>query len=108
MTIHENKWYWGTKYTLILYGGAAFCHLEIPDDEDFAWLSDVCVLPDYRKRGWGNMLLDKAIEQARQTGKPVLRLCVDNEWAQAWYERRGFKKIGETDGLPLMEMPLCS
>ena len=107
MTIHENKWWWGIKYTFILYGGAAFCHLELPFEENFAWISDVCVLPDYRRRGWGNMLLDQAIKKAKESGKPVVRLSVDNEWAQAWYERRGFKEIGFTpDGLPLLEMPL--
>lgn len=105
--IHINKWWWGRKDTIILDNGIAFCNLEFPTYEEYAWVDSVSVHPKYRRQGYGNRLLDLCIERAKKEGKEIMRLVVDSDWAQNWYERRGFKQIGlNPDGLPLMELKI--
>ncbi len=56
---------------------------------------DLALLPEYQNRGVGTYLMQQAGAQAADEGKPV-RLCVlKNNRAFQWYERLGFKKIGE-------------
>lgn len=59
------------------------------------WVEQLYVLPDQQGKGIGGRLLDIAME-----GRGALSLWtfVQNKSAQAFYERRGFTKIRETDG----------
>lgn len=58
------------------------------------------MLPDFRRRGLGVQLLGQAISVYRPLGRKYLRLrCApDNDVAQRFYQRYGFKKIGEDPG----------
>ncbi len=58
------------------------------------------MLPEFRKKGLGVQLLGQAISTYRPMGRKYLRLhCApDNELAQRFYKRYGFKKIGEEPG----------
>ena len=58
------------------------------------------MLPEYRKKGLGVQLLGEAISVYRPMGRKYLRLrCApDNHVAQRFYQRYGFKKIGEDPG----------
>jgi ribosomal-protein-alanine N-acetyltransferase len=62
--------------------------------EGVAWIATVGVLPDYRGRGIGGMLL-----QACEAQVPVnrIRLCVrpTNDEAIRLYEKLGYSKVGE-------------
>ena len=51
----------------------------------------------FQGKGLGNCLIDKAIEIARQRGKRTLWLGVweNNTRALAFYEKNGFRKVGE-------------
>ena len=55
------------------------------------------VAAEYRRRGLGDWLLERAIETTRRLGLPVLSLAVDanNEPAKALYLKAGFKKTAE-------------
>lgn len=56
---------------------------------------DLALLPDQRNRGVGTFLMGQVCAEAADAGRPV-RLCVlKNNHALQWYERLGFKKIGE-------------
>ena len=59
------------------------------------WIEQLYVLPHLQGKGIGGRLLDIAME-----GQEALSLWtfVQNESAQAFYERRGFSKTRETDG----------
>lgn len=67
------------------------------------------MLPEYRKKGLGIQLLGQAVSTYRPMGRKYLRLrCApDNHVAQRFYQRNGFRKIGEAPGsrvpLDLME-----
>ncbi len=58
------------------------------------------LLPETRKRGLGVQLLGQAVSTYRPLGRKYLRLrCApDNYVAQRFYQRYGFKKIGEDPG----------
>lgn len=90
--IHLNKWYWGISETIIIGGGKGVCKVSIENDDlSVAWLSDVSVIPLYRKRGYGNEILQWAIARAQCLGAKTLYLFTDpNDWPIEWYKRHGF------------------
>jgi len=83
--------------------GLVGLYTEEDDDEDMVWLGWFCVDPDYRGQKIGAMLLEFAINQAREQGKKHLYLYTtdDQEYttARSLYEKKGFvnyKVEGET------------
>lgn len=56
--------------------------------------------PETRKKGFGVQLLGQAVSTYRALGREYLRLrCApDNDVAQRFYQRYGFRKIGEEEG----------
>jgi len=62
---------------------------------DEAELGDLAVHPDFRRRGIGALLLDRAIEESRSREIRVLYLEVraGNEDARRLYERSGFEVV---------------
>lgn len=64
---------------------------------------DLALLPAYRNRGIGTLLMRRVCTAAANAGKPV-RLCVlKNNRAFHWYERLGFAKTGEINFYDEME-----
>jgi GNAT superfamily N-acetyltransferase len=60
------------------------------------WLGSVCVEVSSRNRGIGKKIINFALEQAKQTGFPILYLWVYAEDTLAeWYQSMGWKLIGE-------------
>lgn len=59
-------------------------------------LLNLCVHPDWQRRGLGGILLDHAIAHAHSMGSTVMFLEVrpSNSAAMALYGRRGFREIG--------------
>ena len=69
--------------------------------EPFYRLMGFIIDKDYRDKGYGGMILEKAIEQVyREFGKrPVALGChVDNVRAARFYEKHGFRKTGYFEG----------
>ncbi|MEU5872094.1 ribosomal protein S18-alanine N-acetyltransferase [Glycomyces sp. NPDC047369] len=71
------------------YAGTAFADTE-------AWINNIAVDADYRRRGVATMLMDDLLARARAGGaKSVfLEVAVDNVPAQRLYDRYGFYGIG--------------
>jgi GNAT superfamily N-acetyltransferase len=68
---------------------------ESPDDPaPFAWVHDIFVRPEHRRRGVAGMLMAEAERFARNQGARVMRLGVldRNEPARAFYARQGFRE----------------
>ena len=66
---------------------------ESPDDpSQFAWIHELYVKPEHRRRGVASMLIAEAERFARSQGARLLRLGVldRNEGARAFYVRHGF------------------
>lgn len=72
-------------------GGEAGCYIGM-----FA------VCPGVQNRGVGRALLEHAENHGRQWGAQVARMTVVSVRASliAWYERRGYRRTGETENFP--------
>jgi GNAT superfamily N-acetyltransferase len=58
------------------------------------WLGDLVVDPKYQKRGIGKMLINAAIEKAKDLGYEKLYLFTFDPTVPEYYQRLGWKKIG--------------
>ncbi len=56
------------------------------------WLANVLVLPEYRGRGIGRVLVDRAIEIASESGARELHLVTDS--VENWYLMHGWEPVG--------------
>ena len=64
-------------------------------DYEYAYISDLVVLPEYRGLGYGRALLDEAIEFAKSQKAKLIRISVaaQNTPANKLYEENGFEPI---------------
>jgi ribosomal-protein-alanine N-acetyltransferase len=74
---------------IVGYAGLA----AMPDE---AYVQNIAVVPDHRRRGLGARLLTALLDDARRRGftKVGLEVRVDNDAAIALYERFGFRRVG--------------
>lgn len=63
---------------------------------DTAEVTNICVLPQYRRQGLGERLLDALLQAARErgAGEMTLEVRVSNEAAIALYQKKGFAVEG--------------
>ena len=61
-----------------------------------AWLEDMVVHPDWRRRGIGRHLLNHALAEAKMAGCTRITLLTDcqNNQAMRFYSRAGFVRSG--------------
>lgn len=67
-------------------------------------IGQICVTPEYGRRGVGSALLQCVLARATAAGEPtvVLNTQSDVQWNRPWYERHGFFVVDElawTDGM---------
>lgn len=65
-------------------------------DADTCELGSLCVLPEYRHRGIGEMLLNDAVARAAGMGCRIMKLSIveENSVLRQWYEAHGFVHTG--------------
>ncbi len=65
---------------------------ETPDSRRFGYISDICVLPDFRGQGVAQALLSAMERALAAAGARRIRLCVlaGNEAARSAYARAGY------------------
>jgi len=81
-------------YDDILVG---FCTFKPPEDvrpDLRPWLSDLVVAPQYQKQGIGKMLMNTAIQKARELGFAKLYLFTFHATLTPYYQKLGWKQIG--------------
>jgi len=84
-------------------GGPLMGTVWIQPKGDGVWyLGLLTVRPDVQDRGWGRTLLAAAENWARERGGRRIRMTVlsGREVLMGWYERRGYRKTGETQPYP--------
>jgi ribosomal protein S18 acetylase RimI-like enzyme len=76
-------------------------------DAGLAYLGMLCVLPTLQSAGLGRRLLDAAESLARSEGIAGMEMTVivSRESLIAWYERRGYRRTGETRPFPVLRDP---
>lgn len=81
-------------------GGMVLCQL----NENISGIKRLYVRPDFRQKGIGHSLLEKAIEVSEKRGNQALRLNTGphSRAARALYEKIGFKHIPP---YPVEELP---
>jgi ribosomal protein S18 acetylase RimI-like enzyme len=84
-------------------GGPLMGTVWMQNKGDGVWyLGLLTVRPDVQDRGWGRTLLAAAENWARERGGRRIRMTVlsGREVLMGWYERRGYRKTGETQPYP--------
>lgn len=89
------------------------CTLQLTDDvrpDLGSWVESLVVDKKYQKQGIGKMLLDVVIKKAKDLGFEKLNLFAFDPALTAYYQRFGWKKIGESEfkshSVTLMELVL--
>jgi len=66
----------------------------MPDDAEEAWIVEsVAALPEYRRQGVVNTLLEEVLERGRRGGykRAQIGVLINNTPARSAYEKSGFK-----------------
>ena len=94
---HENLWWWGKSYTLILDNGKAMIEVSIEDERpDAACIQSLLVHESVRQQGRGDALLMFAEEKAKELGLKQVVLCArKGTFLIPWYQRRGYEIYDE-------------
>jgi GNAT superfamily N-acetyltransferase len=84
------------SYQIILWEEQPAGRLYVDRRGDEIGIVDISLLPEYRGRGIGSILLPQIMAEASEVDKPV-RIYVERfNRALTLYERLGFRKIGDT------------
>ncbi len=99
------------EYYLKVYPDSDYClilHNDIPAGRLYVErhlikgtirIIDIALLPDFRNKGIGRVLLQQLQEEAAATGKTLTIHVEQFNQAMRLYERLGFQKIKETHGV---------
>lgn len=79
-----------------LIGTASFCKSRWKKYSEYGEIVSIYFLPDYIGKGYGKLLLNKCIEELKQSGfnKVLLWVLENNHRARKFYERNGFVDSG--------------
>ena len=108
--VHTNSWYWGCSVDIVKDDGTAMVCVKF-DEKSFPTQGYICnlsVLATERKKGFGNEMIQYAINVCRDHNMTFARLHVDakNIWLKEWYERLGFKELSRDENEIEMVMEL--
>lgn len=85
------------------FAGLLQLDTELDSAEGVGRVPFVYMAPDYRKKGVGIQLIGEAVSRFRELGRTRLRLrcAAENQAAQNFYHRCGFRKTGEDREAPV-------
>jgi len=72
-----------------------------PGHPDAVRLRGMATAPAFRKKGYGNLILDAVVEYARTEYNSDLIWCNAREAAFGFYKRYGFELVGERFEIPI-------
>jgi ribosomal protein S18 acetylase RimI-like enzyme len=94
---HYETYYPECDFLVIELEGGAIGRLYIDRGDDIE-IVDISLLPDYRGRGIGRMLLEEILEEGRASGKKVSIYVEHYNPARHLYDRLGFRHV-DTNGV---------
>ena len=76
-----------------------------PARDQAGYIRCLSILPEDRRRGLGIQLVGECVSRYRNAGRDRLRLSCppDSESARRFFQKYGFTKIGQEDGMDLLE-----
>lgn len=84
--------------SIVMLGDQPIGRMLVNRGEDAIWLVDIALLPEFRSRGTGSILLKQLIDEVAGTDRSLWLSVYKLNPAVRWYERHGFSKVAE-DGL---------
>lgn len=106
----DNLWKRSIWNVNIFYAGERPIGMILYDTDKYqeeraGYIKFLSILPEDRGRGLGVQLIGAAVSMYRNSGRDRLRLhCPpDNEGAQRFFRKYGFRKTGQADGQDLLE-----
>lgn len=101
--LHYRQNYDAAEYSIILDGDVPIGRLYIHRRPEDVRVMDIALMPEYRGRGIGAMLVQNILDAAAAEGKSVSIHVEMNNPAMRMYERLGFKQIDSYGVYHLME-----
>jgi ribosomal protein S18 acetylase RimI-like enzyme len=87
------------EYAVVLVEGRPAGRIWIARPGDEVHLLDIALLPEFQNCGVGTVLLSRLMDEARRVGLPLRHyVFILNTEALRFYERLGFRVIGESGG----------
>lgn len=95
--IHENLWWWGKSFTIIVNGGKGSVVLRIENDRpDAGGICSLIVLEEERQKGMGTKLMKMVEELAKKQGCEQVYLgAAKGTFLIPWYRKLGFEIYDE-------------
>jgi ribosomal protein S18 acetylase RimI-like enzyme len=83
------------SYDVIVHDGRPAGRLYVDRGADEILVMDIALLPEFRNRGLGTVLLRDLMNEAAAAGRPLVVHVEQFNPARALYERLGFEETGE-------------
>lgn len=95
--IHENLWWWGKSFTIIVEGGKGSVVLRIENERpDAGGICSLIVLEEERQKGMGTKLMKMVEELAKKQGCEQIYLCAaKGTFLIPWYRKLEFEIYDE-------------
>ena len=100
---HYEEYYPDCQFLIIELDGRAIGRLYIDRGDDDIRITDIALLPEFRGRGIGRMLLEEILEEAAATGRTVTIHVEHFNPARRLYDRLGFRHVDTNGVYHLME-----
>jgi ribosomal protein S18 acetylase RimI-like enzyme len=100
---HYEEYYPDCKFLVIEMEQAPIGRLYIDRADDDIRITDIALLPEFRGRGIGRMLMEEILEEGRTTGKRVTIHVEHDNPARRLYDRLGFRHVDTNGVYHLME-----
>lgn len=100
---HYRQHFGAADFLIILRGGAPVGRLYVDRRADELRIVDIALLPSHRGAGIGGAIMADLLREAATAGKAVRIHVEHNNRALRFYERLGFRRIGEAGVYFLME-----
>ncbi|MBN1917215.1 MAG: GNAT family N-acetyltransferase [Verrucomicrobia bacterium] len=101
--LHEQR-FESQDVRIVNVAGTDVGVMAVVTTSDCIAVNQIFLLPEHQHKGIGRRCMALVMEEARQLGVPIrLRVLKVNARAQAFFERLGFARTGETDTHLLFE-----
>ena len=102
-SVHYAQHYPEAAVDVILVDGEPAGRLYVDRAEREIRIVDIALLPQFRGRGAGSVLVEELFDEARASGRSVSIHVEEDNPARRLYDRLGFEPIGQTGIHVLME-----
>jgi GNAT superfamily N-acetyltransferase len=93
-TADYTQRYPGARHEVICADGEPVGRVFLARLVDQFRIADLVVLPAHSGKGIGGWVLQRIMDEAARTSRPVTVYVEDNSPALPWFERRGFQRMG--------------